>query len=201
MKVLALSIISLALSCSVETVNLTNEDQKPKEELEELVSEELGGEEETSVGGDFELPGEAGGQTKIKQRNRVVNKFEIESLNHTKFVSPNYCLGQRISDCWIKSGHLTEYADGRFKLVIEWEDTYDSKPYTVVAEDVEHGQAVLVSELARIEADDSFEDKYIWVVVDLEEYTLTVVYDWDKDGPQEVGDDNLNILEFLDVEL
>lgn len=170
-------------------VNLGSEDEE--EETEEVSSsdEDLGPVSEP-------LP-------EKKRRANVVEELKLahDHPGVTEFVSSNYCLGSYLHDCWIRSGFATVYDDGTWDISIEFHQTGDNLPYTIDKQVVEQDvgtHAFLLSDEAKIGDDDTYGFKMLWAVVDVVSGKVSIVYDWQGDGPRNQGDDLVEELTWVE---
>jgi len=130
----------------------------------------------------------------------LVAKYQLVNDNPAvdEFVGQNYCVGNVMRDCWIRSGLLWEYSDGTYEVSIEFWDTERMVPYNIESKKMVDGEekALLLTDYAKTIDDDTVMLRKLWAVVVPGEKLVGVYYDWAGDGPQEQGDDLLDAFEF-----
>lgn len=199
-KTLGLALLSnlLTLACSVETMNVgekTTKDEDTEAKGEKASEPDSAPEKTTTTTTVVTTKESKAVKPEIVAKYQLVNDFHP----NYEFIGQNYCVESHLRNCWIRSGYLTEYADGSAEVAIEfWDDSRDV-PYTVKSDRIKDDHAFLLTDMAKAEGDDGFEYKMLWAVVDLEAKALNVVYDWANDGPGLQGDDLLETLEFQEM--
>lgn len=138
-----------------------------------------------------------------KVARTIVHKYELVGENpaNKDFVGGNYCLGNSLGECYLRSGFIAEYSDGKIEVSLEFMDTYnEERPYRIVSAVLaEDEQALLLTDEALSADDDGVEFKKLWAVVVKKDKTMAIVYDRNNDGPTVQGDDMLDALEFVEV--
>lgn len=178
------------------STGVDSEEEIPTEE------EEAGVDVEVTTTTTTTVKVEGVGAAKKEAPRREVGRYELrnENAQNTEFIGANYCLGSSLRDCWIRSGYLTKYSDGTFKVSIEFWDTYDQVPYTVHKESFKGEHAILLTDKAKTLDDTAMGYRHLWAVVVPDELALGVIYDYAGDGPNVQGDDMLDALEFHEIE-
>jgi len=192
MKNLALILSMLLTSCGLEEVNVNGPEEVNVDEDGNITTSDKTKESEETTTTTTTTT------TKKRSRERESIRYYVanENTSNTEFVSTNLCSGHSLGGCWIRSAYMEQISETEYKVSIEFWDSWEEKPYTIEKDIIDGRKSFLVTDAAYLDGDTGF-DKMVWAVVDPEEKTMKLIYDWNKDGPQEQGDDLIETLFFI----